>query len=355
MTLLLFLAGLVLLVSGGELLVRGASRLATATGISPLVIGLTVVAFGTSAPELAVSLQAGLAGQSEIAVGNVVGSNIFNVLMILGMSAAVAPLVVSEQLVRLDVPVMIIASAVLLLVALDGTISRSESTLLVILLAGYIFMQFAISSRSLAAPRPTAAYVAPRMGRNLFFMLAGLGLLVLGSRWLVHAAVDIAQAFGVTQLVIGLTIVAAGTSMPELATSVIAGIRGERDIAIGNVVGSNIFNVLAVLGISGVVSSTGIPISVAALTMDIPVMLAVAVLCLPIFFTGYSISRWEGFLFLTYYVIYTVYLILGAAEHGGLHGYRQLVLTTVVPITILTVAGFSLRAWLQRRPANRAH
>jgi cation:H+ antiporter len=344
---LLFVAGLVLLVAGGELLVRGAARLAAATGISPLVIGLTVVAFGTSAPELAVSLQAGMAGQSEIAVGNAVGSNIFNVLLILGMSATVAPLVVSEQLVRLDVPVMIIVSAVLMLLAFDGTITRSESILLVTLLAGYIFMQFAISRRSII-PQQRDMQVGAGMGRNVFFMLSGLALLVLGSRWLVSAAVAIAQQFGVTELVIGLTIVAAGTSMPELATSIIAGIRGERDIAVGNVVGSNIFNILAVLGISGVVSSTGIPVSGAAATMDIPIMFAVAVLCLPIFFTGYSISRWEGVVFLTYYVIYTVYLGLSAADHGGLQQYQRLIMTTVLPVTVLSLCGFTLRAWLQR-------
>jgi cation:H+ antiporter len=349
-TTVLFLAGLILLVAGGELLVRGAAYLAAATGISPLVIGLTVVAFGTSAPELAVSVQAAMTGQAEIAVGNAVGSNIFNVLMILGMSAALVPLTVSERLVRLDVPVMIAVSAVLLLVAYDGTITRGEAALLVALLAGYIVMQFAVNRRSAPTPQ-TKVEIGGGPLRNVFNILAGLALLVIGSRWLVTSAVTIAQSFGVTQLVVGLTIVAAGTSMPELATSVIAGLRGQRDIAVGNVVGSNIFNVLAVLGISGLISSTGIPISTAAVTMDIPVMVAVAVLCLPIFFSGYTISRWEGALFLAYYALYTGYLLLDAAEHGGLHEYRRLVMTIVVPLTILTVAGFSLRAWLQQKQA----
>lgn len=347
MTLLLFVAGLATLVAGGELLVRGASRLAGATGVSPLVIGLTVVAFGTSAPELAVSVQAGMAGQVDIAVGNVVGSNIFNVLLILGMSAAIVPLVVSRQLVRVDVPVMIAVSAAMVLLTLDGQLSRAESLLLVLGLATYIVMQIVMSRR--AAPlEDDVIESGVSMPRNLLLILIGLALLVLGSRWLVDASVMIAQAFGVTELVIGLTIVAAGTSMPELATSVIAGLRGQRDIAVGNVVGSNIFNILAVLGISGLVSASGIPVSTAAITLDIPVMFAVAILCLPIFYSGARISRWEGLLFVSYYVLYTVYLVLDSANHGGLQEYRAVLLNVVLPLTVLTVAGSGIRAWRDR-------
>ncbi|HSJ32086.1 MAG TPA: calcium/sodium antiporter [Longimicrobiales bacterium] len=341
MTVLLFIAGIVVLVAGGELLVRGAARLAAATGISPLVVGLTVVAFGTSSPELAVSVQASLAGEVDIAVGNVVGSNIFNVLLILGFSAAIVPLVVSAQLVRLDVPIMIGISGLLLLLSLDGLLSRAECMLLAGGLVAYIGLQIVLSRRS---PYETEEEPVDT-GRpliNILLILAGLALLVLGSRWLVQAAVQIAEAFGVTPLVIGLTIVAAGTSMPELATSVVAGVRGQRDIAVGNIIGSNIFNILAVLGISGAVSPTGIPVSNAALTLDLPVMVAVAVLCVPIF-RKHAITRWEGLLFVAYYVIYAGYLVLDSANHEGLAEYRTLVLTTVLPLTLMTVLVFSFR------------
>ena len=341
MTILLFIAGIVVLVAGGELLVRGAARLAAATGISPLVVGLTVVAFGTSSPELAVSVQASLAGEVDIAVGNVVGSNIFNVLLILGFSAAIVPLVVSAQLVRLDVPIMIGISGLLLLLSLDGLLSRAECILLAAGLVGYIGLQIVLSRRS---PYQTEDELVDT-GRpliNILLILAGLGMLVLGSRWLVQAAVQIAEAFGVTPLVIGLTIVAAGTSMPELATSVVAGVRGQRDIAVGNIIGSNIFNILAVLGISGTLSPRGIPVSNAALTLDLPVMVAVAVLCVPIF-RKHAITRWEGVLFVAYYVIYAGYLVLDSASHEGLAEYRMIVLTTVLPLTLVTVLVFSFR------------
>ena len=341
MTILLFIAGIVVLVAGGELLVRGAARLAAATGISPLVVGLTVVAFGTSSPELAVSVQASLAGEVDIAVGNVVGSNIFNVLLILGFSAAIVPLVVSAQLVRLDVPIMIGISGLLLLLSLDGLLSRAECAVLAGGLVAYIGIQIVLSRRS-----PYETDEEPvETGRpviNILLILAGLGMLVLGSRWLVQAAVQIAEAFGVTQLVIGLTIVAAGTSMPELATSVVAGLRGQRDIAVGNIIGSNIFNILAVLGISGVLAPNGIPVSNAALTLDLPVMVAVAVLCVPIF-RKHAITRWEGLLFVAYYVIYAGYLVMDSANHEGLAEYRMVVLTTVLPLTLVTVLVFSFR------------
>ena len=341
MTILLFIAGLVILVAGGELLVRGSARLAAATGVSPLVVGLTVVAFGTSSPELAVSVQASLAGQVDIAVGNVIGSNIFNVLLILGLSAAIVPLVVSAQLVRLDVPIMIGVSILLLVLALDGQLSRFECGLLAAGLVAYIVTQIVLSRRSIAMSDDEPIETGNPL-INLLLIVVGLALLVLGSRWLVQSAVEIAEAFGVTQLVIGLTIVAAGTSMPELATSVIAGVRGQRDIAVGNIIGSNIFNILAVLGISGVLAPAGIPVSNAALTLDFPVMLAVAVLCFPIF-SKYAIRRWEGMLFVAYYALYTGYLILDSANHEGLAEYRMVVLTTVLPLTLITVVVSTLR------------
>jgi cation:H+ antiporter len=347
-TAVLFVAGLVLLIAGGELLVRGAARLAAGLGVSPLVIGLTVVAFGTSSPELAVSVQAGLSGQVDIAVGNVVGSNIFNVLFILGLSAVIVPLVVSEQLVRLDVPIMVATSILLLLLSLDGRLDRGEAAVLAAALVGYITLQIVLSRRA-GAGRTEPVEGGGSLLANGLLIGGGLVLLVLGSRWLVQAAVVIAELFGVSQLVIGLTIVAAGTSMPEVATSIVAGLRGQRDIAVGNVIGSNIFNILAVLGISGMVTPGGIPVGAGVLNIDLPIMVAVAVLCLPIFFSHFSITRWEGLLFLAYYGLYATYIILDSANHDAVDGFRTLVLTIVLPLTLLTLAGFSLRSWLQQR------
>jgi len=333
--------GLALLVAGAELLVRGASRLARAVGVSPLVIGLTVVAYGTSAPELAVNVKAGLAGQADIAVGNAVGSNIYNVLLILGVSALVVPLAVSMRLVRLDVPIMIGVSALAWFLALDGGIGRADGTLL---LAGCVaYTAFALAKgrhECASADEKTKVTGGRAVGFAILFVLAGLGLLVVGAGWLVDGAAGLARALGVSELVIGLTIVAAGTSLPETATSIVAAARGERDIAVGNIVGSNIFNVLAVLGIAGAVSGN-VPVSAAAMRFDIPVMIAVAVACLPIFFTGGRISRWEGALFTAYYVAYVTYLVLAASHHDLLSAFSAAMLWFALPATALGI-GLSL-------------
>jgi cation:H+ antiporter len=358
-TLVLFAVGLVLLVVGAELLVRGASSLATAVGISPLVVGLTVVAFGTSSPELAVSTQASLAGQADLALGNVVGSNIFNVLFILGLSALIAPLIVSQQLIRLDVPIMIGVSVLLLLLALDGSLGRLDGVLLfagIIAYTTFLIRQSRRETKAVQAEYEEAfgeeGPPARGVGRvlvNVGLVAAGLVLLVLGSRWLVDGAVAMATALGVSELVIGLTIVAAGTSLPEVATSILATIRGERDIAVGNVVGSNIYNVLAILGISGIVAPGGLPVAPSMLTFDIPVAIVVALACLPIFFTGRLIARWEGGLFLGYYVAYTLFLLLNATQHDALPAYSWVMAVFVLPLTALTLAWLGGRAWRERR------
>jgi cation:H+ antiporter len=352
-TAVLFVAGLLLLVAGGELLVRGAARLAAGVGVSPLVIGLTVVAFGTSAPELAVSVQAGISGQVDIAVGNVIGSNIFNVLFILGLSAVIVPLVISEQLVRLDVPIMVATSFALLLLGMDGLISRFEAGFLATALVGYLVLQVVLSRRSAAGPTEQMQEKAGSVPINLLLIVTGLVLLVLGSRWLIEAAVAIAQIFGVSQVVIGLTVVAAGTSLPEVATSIVAGLRGQRDIAVGNVIGSNIFNILAVIGISGIVTPGGIPITAGVLNIDLPIMVAVAVLCLPIFLSHFSITRWEGLLFLAYYGLYATYLVLDSAGHDAVTNFSTIVMTIVLPLTLATLIGFSFRSWLRERQGGR--
>ena len=356
LTLLLFIAGFVLLVVGAEWLVCGAARLAAAIGVSPLVIGLTIVAFGTSAPELAVSIRAALVGEADIAFGNVVGSNIFNILVILGLSAAITPLLVAQQLVRLDVPLMVGVTLLTVLFALDANISRVEGVALFAGLIAYTAFLFIQSRRENSAvqqeyeaefgERPKGAV---QLAVNVFWVIAGLGMLTIGSRWLVEGAVALARAIDVSELIIGLTIVSGGTSLPEVATSVVAAIKGERDIAVGNAVGSNIFNLLSVLGLSSIIAPTGIAVDVAALNFDVWVMLAVAVACLPVFFTGNQIARWEGLMFIGYYVIYLVYLFLASTQHDALLAFSRIMLLFVLPLTVLTLVITVLRELRMRR------
>lgn len=358
-TLLFFVLGLAALVVGAEWLVRGSARLAAAVGVSPLVIGLTVVAFGTSSPELAVSVQASWSGQADLAVGNVVGSNVFNVLFILGISAVITPLAVARQLLRLDVPIMIVVSALTWALGLDGAIGRGDGLLFVTVLILYTGWLIRTSRRELAAEQAASpsdeprAWGALRVVMDLVLIVAGLAALVLGSRWLVQGAVELATAWGVGELIIGLTIVAAGTSLPEVAASIVAAIRGQRDIAVGNVVGSNIFNILAVLGLSSLTGSEGVRVSAEAIDFDIPVMIAVAVACLPIFYTGGTISRWEGALFLGYYGLYTAYLILNTIRHGALATFQAALLWFVIPLTVVTLAvsvGHAFKRRQKERP-----
>ncbi|WP_313024625.1 calcium/sodium antiporter [Pseudomonas lopnurensis] len=358
MTFAYLIGGLVLLVVGAEALVRGAARLAGRFGIPPLIIGLTVVAFGTSAPETAVSVQASLSGSGDIAVGNVIGSNIANILLILGLSAVVAPLVVSRQLIRLDVPVMIGAGLICYALAWDGRISRLDGALLLICLVGYTLFLVIASRRERNAPAgdefvtefgpdETARPLAWLL--HLLLIVIGLGLLVGGSNLLIEGAVALARALGLSELVIGLTVVAVGTSMPELATSLLAALRGERDIAVGNVVGSCIFNLLLVLGAGAAVASEGLSISPNAQSFDFPIMLTVFVACLPIFFSGYCIRRWEGLLFFAYYVAYTLYLVMFATGLGAIDLLRDAMLWFAFPLTAITLLVIFLRAWQRQR------
>ncbi len=350
MTVIFFIAGLVFLIVGAESLVRGSSRIAAALGISPLIVGLTVVAFGTSSPELAVSVKSALSGQSSIAVGNVVGSNIFNVLFILGISALIVPLAVSQKLVRLEVPLLIALSVMVFVLSLDEYFSRTDGIMLVAGLVIYILVLIYQGRREREDIKDEYAHEFGVNSRgsnawlkNIAMVIGGLALLVYGSRWLVDSAVSFANYMGISELVIGLTIVAAGTSLPEVVTSVIAAIRGERDIAVGNVVGSNIFNILGVLGAASIVAPAGIEVSAAVSGFDIPVMIAVAFACLPIFFTDGVISRKEGALFLGYYVAYTLYLVLAASHHDALPRLSAVMLYFVIPITLLTLIITGLR------------
>jgi cation:H+ antiporter len=353
---LLLLLGLVLLIIGADLLVRGAARLAANFGMPALVIGLTVVAFGTSAPELAVSVGAAFAGQAELAIANVVGSNIFNILFILGVAALISPLIVSRQLIRQDVPVMIAVSAVVLLMTLNGVIGKLEALLLTLGLIAYTVFLF-IQGR-----KKSAAETDPELGemlktgaptwQNVLLIVVGLAFLVMGARWLVESAVEIASAWGVNEAVIGLTIVAGGTSLPEVMTSVIATIKGERDIAIGNVIGSNIFNLLCVLGLSGLISPEPLLAGGQLAAIDIPVMLGVAVLCLPLFFVGAILNRFEGFLFLVLYVAYVSYMVALALSADYLDSLRLGILYVLIPFVILYVVVSLTRDLHRRRQAR---
>lgn len=340
---LLFLSGLALLVMGADLLVRGAARLAVSFGISALVVGLTVVAFGTSAPEMAVSVNSTLNGNPDLAFGNVVGSNIANILLILGLAALVAPLLVNEQVIRQEIPIMIGVSVLLVVMALDGRISLFESALLFALVMLYTFFLVVQSRRALGATQDEFASEIPNTSWDrhwsvqVLLVLVGLSMLVVGADWLVEAAVAFAQALGVSDLVIGLTVVAVGTSMPEIATSLVAALRGQRDIAVGNVVGSNVFNILAVLGMSGLVSSGGLTVSEAARHFDLWVMLAVAFACLPIMSAGREIARWEGGMFLGYYSAYIAWLVLQAHQDDSLPTFSGIMLGYVIPITVVTL------------------
>lgn len=331
---LAFLGGLALLIGGAEMMVRGAVGAARAAGISPLVVGLTVVAFGTSSPELAVSSWAAWSAQAPIGLGNVIGSNIFNILFILGLSALITPLAVSRQLIIFDVPLMIAASVLVLLMGADGTISRVEG--IGLFLASIVYTVWVVRKgrrEQVSSPPPAG----PTVSLPLALILIGLGviLLVIGSHWFVDGASAIARLLGISELMIGLTVVAIGTSLPEIATSVVASLRKERDIAVGNIIGSNLFNLLFVLGAATTISPAGFDVSAEVQRFDLPVMVAVAVLVLPIFFTSRTVSRWEGMLLLMFYVAFSLTLIMQATADPRLPAFTWLMTRIIIPLTCL--------------------
>ncbi|MFI0435752.1 MAG: calcium/sodium antiporter [Parachlamydiaceae bacterium] len=347
MTFLMFLLGLAGLVTGAELLVRGASRLGVLIGISPLVIGLTIVAFGTSSPEMAVSVRAALTNHPDLVISTNVGSTNFNILFILGICALVAPLVISQQLIWYEVPIMIAADCLLLAMSLDGKITRLNAFMLLLCLIFYIIYAIVKGRREakLRTDECEALFSLKKNESNALIIVKQCGLIVLGlmfcvfgAGWLLDSAIILARAFGVSELVIGMTLVAAGTSLPEVATSVVATIRGQREIAVGNVVGSNIFNILGIVGVAGLIAPDGIAVAPSVLRFDLPVAIAACVACLPVFFTGHKISRWEGGVFVGYYVAYTSYLILAAKNHDSLSIFSMMMMWFVIPLTLLTAA-----------------
>lgn len=350
-------AGLVGLVLGAELLVKGASAIATRLGVAPVIIGLTVVAFGTSAPELAVSIGATVTDSSDVALGNVVGSNIGNVLLILGAAAIVGGLAVSQRIVRLDLPLLILVSVVVFVMALDNSIGRLDGVVLVAAIVAYTawLIRAARAERSdiveeyrEAVDQVEGAVVERGLAIQMALLLSGLMVLVVGSQLLVGSATDIAESLGVSDLVIGLTVVAVGTSLPELATSVLAVLRGQRDIAVGNVVGSNLFNLLGVLGLSAIVAGDGVAVGDGSLRLDLPVMLAATVVLLPIFWSGFEIHRWEGVVLVSAYAAYLAYLVLDAGDHvaADVVGPATLLVATLVGLTLVATG---VQGWRRHR------
>jgi cation:H+ antiporter len=305
------LISLVALYFGASWLVKGASSLAERFGVSTLVVGLTVVAFGTSTPELIVSAQATAKGLGGIAIGNVIGSNIFNIGIILGLSALIFPLKTNMQIIRFDTPVMILVAIAFFILFLDNQINWIEGSVFLLALIGYTVFNV-IKSRQENKKSVIMEFneSVPKISRHwlldVAFITVGLASLIAGSRLLVTGAVDLARLIGLSEAVIGLTIVAAGTSMPELATSVVAAVKKQPDIAIGNVVGSNIFNILGILGISSLIK----PIVAPEINLtDSLVMIGLSLLVLPLIKTGFTLKRWEGAVFMIIYLVYIIYLI----------------------------------------------
>lgn len=313
-----FLAGVITLTIGAELVVRGGTRLAASLGVPPLVVGLTVISVGTSAPELAIGVDAARMGHDSLAVGNIAGTNTVNLLFILGLSAAIRPLVVKTRVLRVDLPVIVASAITLILLSLDGSLSSTDGLLM--LLAALAYTVAVVRSARLESLAVREEFeqefgvdehtsIAERI-KLVVYLLVGIGVIVVGAQWLVDGAVDVARILGVSDAVIGLTVVAIGTSAPELFTTIVATIRHERDIAVGNLFGSSIYNILAILGVTAFVSPAGMFVDADILRIDLPFMLLVTVACVPVFLTGRKITRIEAASFIGAYLAYLAYLII---------------------------------------------
>ena len=308
---LYIIGALAALFIGASWLVKGAASLAERLGVSTLVVGLTVVAYGTSTPELIVSTQASVNGLGGISIGNVVGSNIVNIGIILGISALIFPLRANMQLIKFDTPVMILVAGLFMVLFLDNRIGRIEGAIFLLALIGYTLFNV-IKSRQetkklvLKEFDESVPKVTRHWALDIMWIVFGLAALMIGSNFLVKGAVELARMVGMSEAVIGLTIVALGTSMPELATSVVAAVKKQPDIAIGNVVGSNIFNIIGILGIASLIK----PIEAPDINItDSLVMLGMSILLLPLIKTGFTLKRWEGAVFVALYIGYVVYLL----------------------------------------------
>jgi cation:H+ antiporter len=314
-----FTAGLIALIAGAEALVRGGARLAAMLGISPILVGLTVVSIGTSMPELAVGIRSASDGDASLAVGNIAGTNLVNLLLILGLSAMILPLALELRTLRLDLPMMTVAALLLWALAADGTLTVAEGVVLV--LGAVVYTAILIRSarrenrvihaefaEEFAAPRESPPAARRDLLWNLFLLLTGIVVVVVGADWLVNGAVGVARQFGVSDAFIGLTIVAIGTSAPELVTTIMSTIRGDRDIAIGNLLGSSVYNLLLILGVTVVASGRVLELEPDLVRTDIPIMGLVALVLIPIFLTGRRVGRGEGTAMVLAYLGYLTFL-----------------------------------------------
>ncbi|MCI3947055.1 K+-dependent Na+/Ca+ exchanger related-protein [Pseudomonas syringae] len=338
------LSGLLLLLIGAELSVRSAVHLAAIFKVRPLIIGLTVVAMGTSAPQMAVSLQAAFSDNTDIAVGSVIGGNIFNVLVILGLCSLIIPLRVARQVVRVDIPLMIGACLLAIGLSWSGEFSQFDGALL---LTGLLVCLIIIIRQGGHTPRHgnAATTEKPRTFTRMAMLVVGLLMLTAGGHLLVSASVVMAIHLGLSERIVGLTVIAIGTSLPALMTSLIAALRGERDIAVGNVIGSNLFNLLGVLGVTALVAPVPLTISPNALVFDLPVMLGVSLLCVPLFYSGYRIDRIEGLLLLALYLTYGLHILAISTGMALASRLESGMLTFVLPVLGLIVAWRTVRAW----------
>ncbi|MGE1155278.1 calcium/sodium antiporter [Pseudomonas kitaguniensis] len=337
-------SGLLLLIVGAETLVRAAVRLAASLKVRPLIIGLSIVAFGSSAPQMTVSLQATLAGNTDIAVGSVIGSSIFNILVTLGLAALIIPLRVSRQLVRLDIPVMILAGLLVFTLASNEDLTPIDGVLLLVALMAYLGVLH-YQTRHSARPRTLDTVARAPWLSSVLLMLGGLLILALAGHLLLGAAVDVASDLGLSERIIGLTLIGVGTSLPCLATSLIAALRGQREIAVGNVIGSNVFNLLGVLGLTALLAPSPLSVSPNALDFDLPVMLGAVVLCLPVFYSGYRVTRAEGLVLLGLYLAYGLHVMAFTTGMPLASKLEHLMLYYVLPVLVAFLLFNTLRAW----------
>ncbi len=346
MTILFFILGLVGLIAGAELFLKAVDHFGLKWGVSPLIMGLTVVAFATGAPELAISVKAALSGSADLVLGNIIGSNIANILLILGITAVISPLNITRRVISIDVPIVIAASALLFILALDGGLSTIDGVILLVGFVAYSYFTFVQIRKNTGDDEVEEVFQYEKSAeelakgsyfyiKNVGLLLIGLGLIVLGSNWMVDSAVTIARILGLSELVIGLTIVSIGTSLPEVATSLSAARKGKADIAVANVMGSNLYNLLLTLGLTLVIAPSVLTVSVDAINFDLPFMVAVSMACIPIFIAGFNLTRMDGGIFLFYYVSYLTYLVLDALTSPIVEPIQFGMSFIILPATII--------------------
>lgn len=345
--------GLVILLGSAELLVHQATKLAGLLGTSNLFIGLTITAFGTSLPELAVGISGQLSRNADVGLGNIIGSNIFNVLFVLGLAAVIRPIIVQRSNIRRDIPIILATCILFFIMAMDGNIGTVEAFLLILILAGYLYYTFRIKSsqeekesgRGDSSKGKATQYRIPII---IGLTIISIALIIISSNWIVTGASGIAGRFGMSQFVIGLTVVAVGTSLPEIATSIAAVRQGNFDLAVGNVLGSCFFNIVAVPMAMTLVSSLPLTISSEAVWVDIPFMILALVACMPVFISGHRISRSEGVLYLFYYTLYAVMLYFRGIPGSFLSRYKVELGILALPIMIITIVILFVRTYKVR-------